>query len=125
MSYWILGFYVYLAAGLGLAFVIDRDEMKKDVPYGTFPAVVSLGAIRKIMIVMIALLGAPTALVAFIGIMILHTRASYFHWRMSRALRRMCKSMGLDHCQYRTLSSVIDRAIEKSLDEQEKKDQSN
>jgi hypothetical protein len=125
MSYWILGFYVYLAAGLVLAFVIDRDEMKKDVPYGTFPAVVSLGAIRKIMIVMLTFLGAPTALVAFIGIMILHTRVSYSHWRMNRALRRVCKTAGLNHRQYKIVSSWLDRVIIEEVDKQKKIDQSN
>lgn len=48
---------LYAAGGVAVFYLVDREEMKKEVPYGDFPAIASLASLRTTMLAMFMVLG--------------------------------------------------------------------
>jgi len=55
----LLFIWLYFACGFLLAVFGDSQQMKKHVPYGEVPAILSLRAIRIMNFVIITLIGTP------------------------------------------------------------------
>jgi hypothetical protein len=97
-----IAFYIWIVFGLAFGYWVDRDEMKKHVPYGSMPSIVPLSQMRKIMYVTCAMLGAPlgvglvllyVALEIVLAVDAIHDQ--WCIWRAKIACRKMCKTLGV------------------------------
>jgi hypothetical protein len=59
-----IGLYFYLLIGIVVAWFIDRKEMTKEIPYETFPSIISLQAIRVGVYIICAIIWFPAILLA-------------------------------------------------------------
>jgi hypothetical protein len=81
---------IYLLLGMALTYFVDRDEMKKDVPYGTMPAV-PLEAIRLTFFIVGTLFGMLIFVTVIVRETALDLQWDYRMWRLKHNLRKIAK----------------------------------
>lgn len=75
---------LYFWVGGIIACGFDRDQMKRPVPYGEFPALLPLGRLRCAVFMFFVLFGLPSALAAIASMLRTKWRAARFRRRWYR-----------------------------------------